>query len=117
MGKTHSIHQKQENEHGLPRSIIAMDTGSVHVFCAFAWMGVTLVEKRKASIAAGAGCHVAGQPVDHFGGQRGSEGLCDPGGLESAPSAPGRIMASVLGRTAQRVRESGAARVGSDRAG
>src|SRR3989442_6407418 len=78
-------------------------------------MGVTLVEKRKASITTGDGCHFAGQSVDDFGGKLGHEQLCDPGGLESAPSATGRLMASVLGRTAQRVRQSGAPRVGSDR--
>src|SRR2546425_818051 len=33
MRKTSSIHHKQENEHGLPRSIIAMDKRSVNRFC------------------------------------------------------------------------------------
>src|SRR6266702_1212641 len=44
-------------------------------------------------------------------------GCAIPVARTRAPSATGRIMASVLGRTAQRVRQSGAARVGSDRAG
>src|SRR2546430_17625983 len=78
-------------------------------------MDVTLVEKRKASITAGDGCDVAGESLDDFGSQRGHKGLCHSGGLESACSATGRLMASVLGRTAQRVRKSSAARVGSDR--
>src|SRR5712691_635793 len=80
-------------------------------------MGVTLVEKRTAAIAAGAGCHVAGQSLDDFGGQRRPEGVCDPGRLESAPSGAKRLMASLLGGTAQGVRPSGAGRVASDRAG
>src|SRR5207302_1760040 len=147
MRKTTSIHHKQENEHGLPRSIIAMDKGSVNrfcsaeqtanlgigalerrnrlvrsgrhqsnqcsarlsaagtgtnsvsaltrvvsgcraeewekaagvggvgVFCSLAYLGDTLVEKRKASTAAGDGCHLAGQSVDDFGDQRGLEKL------------------------------------------
>src|SRR5690348_2293612 len=33
MRKTQSLHHKQENEHGLPGSIIAMDTRSVNRFC------------------------------------------------------------------------------------
>ena len=33
MRKTHIIHQKQENEHGLPGSIIAMDIRSVNRLC------------------------------------------------------------------------------------
>src|SRR5438045_3766863 len=172
MRKTQSIHHKQENEHGLPRSIIAMDTGSVnrlcspeqtatvgigtlerrnrvigsgrdlsnqcsarlrvaatrtngvsaltrvvsgcraeewekaaraggvHMFCALAGMGVTLVEKRHASVTAGAGCHVAGQSLDDFGDQCRHQGVCDPGGLESASSRAGRVLAPVLGGTA-----------------
>src|SRR5438094_8413552 len=33
MRKTQTISHKQENEHGLPRSIITMDKGSVNRFC------------------------------------------------------------------------------------
>jgi hypothetical protein len=55
--------------------------------------------------------------LDDFGDQRGHEWVCDPGGLESAPSGTAGVLASVLGRTAGRARESGAARVGSARAG
>ena len=87
------------------------------MFCSLAWMGITLVAKRKAAITAGAGCDVAGPSLDDFGGKPGHEQLCHPAGLESAPRATGRIMASVLGRAAQRVRESGAARGGRARAG
>ncbi len=77
------------------------------MFCSLAEMGVTLVEERKASITAGDGCDVAGQSLDDFGGKLGQQGLCHSGGLERACSAAGRLMASVLGRTAQRVRPSG----------
>ncbi len=62
-------------------------------------MGVTGVEKREAAVAAGAGCDVAGQSLDDFGNQRGHEWVCDPSGLESAPSGTARIVAAVLGRT------------------
>src|SRR5258707_14656864 len=58
-----------------------------------------------------------GNRLPDFGGKPGHEWVCDPGGLESAPSGTGRIMASVLGGTAQRARESGAERRGSARAG
>ncbi len=50
--------------------------------CSLAGMGVTLVEKRQASLTAGDGCDVAGQSVNAFGGQRGHEQVCDPAGLE-----------------------------------
>ena len=82
------------------------------MFCSLAGMGVTLVEKRKASITAGDGCDFAGESMDDFGGQRGHKGLCHSGGLESDCRAAGRLLASVLGRTAQRVRESSAGRRG-----
>src|SRR6266702_5415495 len=153
MRKTTSIHHQQENEHGLPGSIIAMDqrsvnrfcspeqtanlgigalerrhralrsgrdhphqcsarlnaagtgtnrvsaltrvvsgcgaeeweqaarAGGIHVFCALAGMGVALVEKRKASSTAGAGCDIAGESLDDFGGKPGHEWVRDPGGL------------------------------------
>ena len=80
-------------------------------------MGVTCVEKREAALTAGAGCDITGQSVDDLGSERGHQELCDPGSLESAASGTARVLASVLGRTAQRVRESGAARVASARAG
>ena len=54
-----------------------------------------------------------GNRLPDFGDQRGYEWMCDPGGLESAASGTAGILASVLGRTAGRARESGSARVGS----
>ena len=61
--------------------------------------------------------HVTGQSVDDFSDQRGHEWVCDPSGLGSASSGTAGNLATVLGRTAERVRESGAARVGSTRTG
>jgi hypothetical protein len=68
------------------------------VFCALAWMGVALVEKRKASITTGAGCDIAGQSLDDFGDQRGPEWVCDPGGLESAPSGTAGVARVRIGK-------------------
>src|SRR5258708_13056612 len=56
MRKTTSIHQKQENEHGLPRSIIAMDQGSVNHFCSLeqtANLGIGALERRNSVIRSG----------------------------------------------------------------
>src|SRR6266702_192632 len=117
MRKKRSNHQKQENEHGLPGWSIAMDTGSVNRFCAPAGIGVTLVEKREASITARDRCHVTAQSLDDIGHQRGPEWVCNPGGLESASSGTAGVVATVLGRTTGRARESGATRVGSARTG
>src|SRR6266702_3498185 len=52
-----------------------------------------------------------------LGNQCGPEWVCNPGGLESASSGTARVVATVLGRTAGRARESGATRVGSARTG
>ena len=56
------------------------------MFCDEASMGVACVEKRPVSHPAGAGCDVAGQSLDDFSDQRGSEWVCDPGGLEVLPA-------------------------------
>ena len=56
MRKTTSIHHKQENEHGLPRSIIAMDKGSVNRFCSPeqpANLGIGALERRNCVIGSG----------------------------------------------------------------
>ena len=56
MRKTNSIHQKQENEHGLPGSIIAMDTGSVNHFCSpeqTANLGIGALERRHRALRSG----------------------------------------------------------------
>src|SRR5207247_8579914 len=49
MRKTQSIHHKQENEHGLPGAIIAMDTRSVNRLCSpeqTATVGLGALERR-----------------------------------------------------------------------
>src|SRR5712691_6696938 len=58
MRKTTSIHHKQENEHGLPGSIIAMDTRSVNHFCSLeqtANLGTGALERRNRVIGSGRG--------------------------------------------------------------
>ena len=57
-----------------------------------------------------------GNRLPDFGGECGHQGLCHSGGLESAASATARLLAAVLGRTAQRLRPSRAPRVASHRA-
>src|SRR5258706_9097054 len=56
MRKTPSIHHKQENEHGLPGSIIAMDTRSVnHIFSPeqTANLGIGALERRNRAVRSG----------------------------------------------------------------
>src|SRR5258706_14761770 len=56
MRKTPSIHHKQENEHGLPRSIVAMDTRSVNRFCSSkqtATWGIGALERRNRVVGSG----------------------------------------------------------------
>ena len=56
MRKKRSNHQKQENEHGLPGSIIAMDTGSVNRFCSpeqTANLGIGALERGNRALRSG----------------------------------------------------------------
>src|SRR5947209_6700767 len=56
MRKTKIIYQKQENEHGLPRSISAMDQGSVNRFCSSeqtANGGIGALERRNRGVGSG----------------------------------------------------------------
>src|SRR6266568_183930 len=56
MRKTRSIHHQQENEHGLPGSIIAMDKRSVNHFCSpeqTANLGIGPLERRNRVVGSG----------------------------------------------------------------
>jgi hypothetical protein len=89
------------------------------VFCAEASMGVARgarSEKRHVPLVIDA--TALGNRWTILAGSRVMSGwVCDPGGLESAPSGTAGILASILGRTAGRTRQSGAAGVGRARTG